>query len=422
MAENTFVEKHDSQSAERKTLEDAASQQASRNLYTVADSIRNDTIALVKGHANPMQNVKPDGYSTIPPYLLDEIAKRTGKIAFSQAAKHAEEMQSRGSRFRPRIRINQDDQGSREVYDAQGQNVHPGEKARFEGEAPTGNPDVDKVYDYTGIVRDFYLKEYNRNSIDGDGMKFISTVDFRKDPEKSFNNAFWNGSQMTYGHPDEDSPFKSFVLLDITGHEITHGVTEKEANETYYGQSGALNESISDVFGELIKQYAKHQTADKADWLVGDGIWKEGINGKALRDMLNPGTAYNDPEIGKDPQPADMAHYLKTYKDNGGVHTNSGIPNRAFAIFARAVGGHAWEDPGHIWYAARKAAGSEPSFAQFAYCTIEAAKELGRQEEVAKLQKAWAAVGVTPSATEGDLLTPQKFSLDDYNLNAKKAS
>jgi Zn-dependent metalloprotease len=385
---------------------DDAAKDAGKQLYAQLDSNRSETLALAGGRA-AMQNVKPEGYSAIPPYLLNEIAARTGSGSFSAAARDAEDMQSRGSSFRPSA--TDDQHGAREVYDAKTKETQPGDKARFEGEKPTGNVEVDNAYDFTGTVRDFYQKEYNRNSIDGNGMKFISTVNYGE----NYENAFWNGSQMTYGHPGADSPFKTFMLLDVAGHEITHGVTEKEANETYYGQSGALNESMSDVFGELIKQYSKHQNADQADWLVGDGIWKDGIKGRALRDMLNPGTAYDDPKLGKDPQPADMAHYMKTWGDNGGVHYNSGIPNRAFALFAKAVGGNAWDDPGHIWFAARKAAGSDPSFASFAYQTIEAAKQLGHADEVDKLQKAWDAVGVKPDAKGVDTDTPQMGGGDD---------
>jgi Zn-dependent metalloprotease len=380
----------------------AAAQDGHDEALQAKENLQADA-TLAKGVARPMQNIKPDGFSAIPPYLLNEIARRSGNSNFALAARDAEQMQSHGSVFRPRS-PSVDAHGAREVYDAKTRTSLPGEKARFEGENPTGNEDVDKAYDYTGFVRDFYLKEYNRNSIDGQGMKFVSTVNYGV----NYENAFWNGSQMTYGKPGADSPFKSFILLDVAAHEITHGVTEKEANETYYGQSGALNESNSDIFGELIKQYAKHQTAEQADWLVGDGIWKDGIKGKAIRDMLNPGTAYDDPKIGKDPQPADMAHYVKTYGDNGGVHYNSSIPSKAFALFAKAVGGYAWEDPGHIWYAARKAAGPDPSFASFAYQTIEAAKALGHGDEVAKLQKSWETVGVKPDKNGKDTDTPSK--------------
>jgi Zn-dependent metalloprotease len=379
-----------------------------------AQKLFSDSVTLASGRSHPMENIKPDGFSAIPPYLLYEIGQRTGNSSFTSAARHAEDMQSKGSVFRPNADTATDYHGSREVYDAKGKETQPGEKARFEGDKPTGNNDVDKAYDYTGFVRDFYQKEYNRNSIDGQGMKFVSTVNYGQ----NYENAFWDGKQMTYGHPSADSPFQTFVLLDVCGHEITHGVTEKEANERYYGQSGALNESNSDIFGELIKQYSKHQTADQADWLVGDGIWKEGIKGRALRDMVNPGTAYDDPKLGKDPQPADMAHYVKTWSDNGGVHYNSSIPNRAFAVFAKAVGGNAWDDPGHIWFAARKAAGTNPNFATFAYQTIEAAKALGHADEVQKLQDAWKTVGVTPDKNGKDISTPSSGG-DDLNVLKK---
>ncbi len=390
---------------------DDAARQASKNLLEDVGGARqaaardNDNVlqlaAAGKNVAKPAQNFNPSGYSVIPPYVLQELSRlephnRSHKDTFDKT----KDLNDTSSAFRPHAAGGND--SAREVYDAKGKEVSPGDKARFEGDKPTGNDEVDKAYDYTGFVRDFYKKEYGRDSIDGQGMKFISTVNYGD----NYENAFWNGSQMTYGHPGADSPFKTFVLLDVCGHEITHGVTEKESGMKYYGQSGALNESMSDVFGVLINQYAKGQTADKADWLVGAGIWKDGINGRGLRDMLNPGTAYDDPKVGKDPQPAHMKDYNKTWGDNGGVHYNSGIPNKAFATFAKAVGGNAWEDPGHIWYNARKASGDNPSFAQFAFHTIEEAKKLNHGDQVAKLEKAWADVGVTPSATTLDVDTP----------------
>ncbi len=131
----------------------------------------------------------------------------------------------------------------------------------------------------------------------------------------------------------------------MVGHELAHGVTESEAGLIYYQQSGALNESLSDVFGSLVKQFHLQQTADKADWLIGAGLLAEGIKGQGLRSMSAPGTAYDDPLLGKDPQPASMKDYIQTKEDNGGVHLNSGIPNRAFYLAATALGGFAWRKP-----------------------------------------------------------------------------
>jgi Zn-dependent metalloprotease len=233
---------------------------------------------------------------------------------------------------------------------------------RSEGQPKTGIEDVDNVYDYTGDARSYYKDVHGRNSIDGKGMPMESTVHYGRD----YENAFWDGTRMTYGKPGAASPFETFVLRDVTGHEITHGVTGYTAGTIYRNQPGALNESFSDVFGALVEQHVKGQTASEASWLVGDGIWKRNVHGRALRDMMNPGKAYNDPAIGIDPQPAHVNNYNPTRGDNGGVHINSGIPNRAFALFATDVGGFAFEKPGQIWYKARAMSGSQPTFAQFA--------------------------------------------------------
>lgn len=377
----------------------AGDDQAKQCLYEELDGNRSLTMSSVQEQTQSA-SFQPDGISIIPPFMLDEMAQRTGDLAYARAARDAEEMQTENNQVRPNVQLAG---GARETYDAQTKRSLPGVLARKEGDGPTGNKEVDDAYDFTGVVRDFYKNEFNRDSIDGKGMKLVSTVNYGT----NYENAFWNGSQMTYGRPGPNSPFKTFMLLDVAGHEITHGVTEKEAGTTYFGQSGALNESFSDIYGEMIQQYSKGQTSDQADWLVGDGIWKEGVNGRALRDMLNPGTAYNDAKVGKDPQPAHMKDYKKTWSDNGGVHYNSGIPNRAFVLFAQAVGGHSWDDPGHIWFTARKAAGSNPSFGSFAYETVEAAKALGKPDEVEKLQKAWEAVGVVPDKNAKDTATPR---------------
>jgi Zn-dependent metalloprotease len=349
---------------------------------------------------------RPAGLVVVPPYLLREMANRNpNNKSFAETLNKTEEMLTPKNPVAPSV---VDDNAKIEVYDAKGKEQHPGDKARFEGEPATGDKEVDDTYEFAEATRGFYKDVFNRNSIDDKGMKMISTVNYGD----NYENAFWNGTQMTYGRPGKDSPFKTFVLMDVAGHEVTHGVTEKISGMIYYGQSGALNEHVSDVFGELIQQKAKGITADKADWLIGDGIWKDnikasdGVSPSGLRNMLNPGTAYNDASVGKDPQPGHMKDYVQTWGDNGGVHYNSGIPNRAFATFAIAVGGNAWEKPGQIWYEALKNAGNNPSFQQFAQNTIDAANKLGYTAEVQKLQKAWEDVGITPSAKAVDNSTP----------------
>ncbi len=203
---------------------------------------------------------------------------------------------------------------------------------------------------------------------------------------------------MVFGDGDGQIFQRFTIAIDIMGHELTHGVTGDTANLDYQGQSGALNESVSDVFGSMVKQYSANpkQSVDTADWLIGAGIFEPGINGRALRSMSKPGTAYDDKTLGEDPQPADMQHYVETDQDNGGVHINSGIPNRAFFLAAKGFGGYAWDKAGRIWYATLRDQALRPSasFADFAQVTIANANTLFGPEGANVVSGAWHTVGV----------------------------
>src|SRR5262249_15250854 len=154
---------------------------------------------------------------------------------------------------------------------------------------------------------------FGRNSIDNRGLRLNASVHYGAD----YDNAFWDGSQMVFGDGD-NRIFVGFTkALDVIGHELTHGVTQYEANLEYQDQPGALNESMSDVFGSLMKQYALNQTAADADWLIGSGLLAPGIQGVALRSMKEPGTAYDDPLLGKDSQPGHMSDFDHTTDDFG---------------------------------------------------------------------------------------------------------
>ncbi len=285
-------------------------------------------------------------------------------------------------------------QEKRSIYDAGQIQDLPGKLARAEGQPAVSDVAVNQAYDGLGDTFTFYLNAYDRNSIDNAGMPLVASVHYGK----KYDNAFWNGQQMVFGDGD-NIIFTGFTgSTDVIGHELTHGVTGSEANLTYQGQSGALNESISDVFGSMVKQYKLKQTADQADWLIGAGILAKGIKGVALRSMKAPGTAYDDPKLGKDPQPADMAHYVKTGEDNGGVHINSGIPNHAFYLVATALGGNSWEKAGRIWYDTLIDHNLKPnaSFATFANLTVNNAGSrygAGSTEQKA-VRDSWLKVGV----------------------------
>ena len=281
----------------------------------------------------------------------------------------------------------------RTVYDAKHGSQLPGAKARGEGDPPGKDVAVNEAYDGAGATYDLYHDVFGRDSIDDRGMPLVSTVHY----QRGYDNAFWDGAQMVYGDGD-GKIFQRFTkAVDVIGHELTHGVTQYEASLDYADQPGALNESFSDVFGSLVKQRTLGQTAEQADWLIGAGLFTPAIRGAALRSMAAPGTAYDDPLIGHDPQPADMAHYVETADDNGGVHINSGIPNRAFYLAAVAIGGFAWETAGKVWYVTlRDRLRPASDFKAAAAATIAAAKELfGARGGVAKaVTAAWKRVGV----------------------------
>lgn len=295
---------------------------------------------------------------------------------------------------------------NRVIYTADNGSSLPGRQLRGEGGAPTGDPAADEAYDGAGATYDLFYDQYGRDSIDGNGMRIDSTVHYRV----GYDNAFWNGRQMVYGDGDEDLPesqrlFNRFTIaVDIIGHELTHGVTQNTANLIYQGQAGALNESMSDVFGALVKQRLLGHTAIEADWIIGEGLFTSKVNGLGIRSMKEPGTAYNDPVLGKDPQPGHMRDFVQTTADNGGVHINSGIPNRAFYVAAYNLGGFAWEKAGQIWYLTLKSKLSESlTFAMAAAKTYEAAAELygvGSLEQRA-VRAGWAEVGIEIDAEPG---------------------
>jgi Zn-dependent metalloprotease len=200
--------------------------------------------------------------------------------------------------------------------------------ARSEHQRSVADLDVDRAYDMAGKTADFYAAVFDRDSIDDRGMALVSTVHFGK----RFQNALWNGAQMIYGDGDGDV-FRSFTsCLEIAAHELSHGVVEAEAQLAYRGQSGALCESLADVFGSLVKQYALGQSAAEADWLIGAGIFGPAVPCAGLRSLAAPGSAYDDPVLdGRDPQPAHMRDYVGRGSNDHIVHVNSGIPNHALA-------------------------------------------------------------------------------------------
>ena len=336
----------------------------------------------------------------IPPHILRRLAERPEhRERALRTLAVTERLRGRREVFAQLIAGLSAGQKRRTIYDAQGQTNLPGVLVRGESEKqPGGDIAVNEAFDFSGATYDFYQGAFNRNSIDAHGLRLDSTVHY----DQQFDNAFWDGRQMVYGDGDRVVFDRFTKCIDVVGHELTHGVTQFTAQLTYQGQSGALNESMSDVFGSLVKQMAAGQTADKADWLIGAGLFMPQVNGVALRSMKAPGTAYDDPQIGKDPQPGDMAHYVDTTDDNGGVHINSGIPNHAFYLTAIQIGGNAWERAGRIWYVTLTTRlQPDTDFQAAADTTFAVAGELygqGSAEQQA-VQAGWNGAGITVNPT-----------------------
>jgi Zn-dependent metalloprotease len=273
------------------------------------------------------------------------------------------------------------------VHSAGNDTALPGRAVRRAGEAESGDVAVDEAAaGITGVLA-LFEEVYDRVSYDGRGSRVDVTVHYGRD----YPNAFWDGTQLVFGDGD-GRVFERFTKpVDVVGHEFAHAVTEHSAGLVYRDQPGALNESVSDVFASCLKQRLLGQSAADADWLIGAGIFRPGVAARGLRDMAAPGTAYDDPVLGQDPQ----GGHLDGYDDSGDVHVNSGIPNRAVHLAATAIGGSSWDGAGRIWYAALTGGdvGPETDFAGFAAATVAAAGA-----HVAAVRRAWAAVGVVDPA------------------------
>jgi len=333
----------------------------------------------------------------LPPHILDRLAESDSHRARAlRTIAITERARGRRSLMRGFFAGVPAGQLRRTIYDEQNGEQLPGNLVRGEGDPASPDVAVNEAYDYSGTTYNFYKAIFSRNSVDDRGLRLDSSVHY----STQYDNAFWDGQQMIYGDGDSQLFNRFTISLDVIGHELTHGVTQYTAALQYNGQSGALNESMSDVFGTMVKQWSLNQTVDQADWLIGAGLLTAQVKGVALRSMKDPGSAYNDQVLGKDPQPKNMADYVNTADDNGGVHINSGIPNYAFYLAASAIGGQSWVKTGKIWYEAlTKRLTPTADFQAAADGTVSTAGDLfgpGSAEQTA-VSDAWKKVGITPA-------------------------
>ncbi len=344
----------------------------------------------------------------IPPYITENMAKSDDPAVRSRAMAHL----AAGAAMRAMREMTQamptlmaamspNRKKNRLVYDAKQTDRLPGTLVRSEGQAKSTDVAVNEAYDNAGDTYDFYDQLFQRNSLDDNGMTLTSTVHVAEvDDTGNFipmNNAFWNGQQMAYGDGDGIAFQRFTQSLDVVAHELTHGVTSFTSNLTYSGQSGALNEHFSDVFGLLVRQWKNGETVAKANWLIGTDVLIPAPTRRAIRDMQHPGTAFtNDPVLGSDPQPGHMSKIYTGNRDHGGVHINSGIPNRAFVLAAQALKGKAWDVAGRIWYDALLQLTTSSQFVDCAKLTVQIAGGPNYGAAAKKAVKAaWKKVGIT---------------------------
>ncbi len=338
--------------------------------------------------------------SFIPPYVLDHMAQssdaRIRRLAIDAIAT-ASAIRAVRSMLRtmpawaatpsPTFRRH------RLIYDAKngGFNDLPGRLVRAERDAKNSDPPVNEAFSYSGSTYNFYRKLFTRNSLDDSGMSLISSVHLGQ----GLNNAFWTGEQMCYGDGDGRIFIRFTKSFDVVGHELTHGVISHTCNLVYSKEPGALNEHFADVFGSLVKQWSKRQTAAKADWLIGADIMGPETSAKSLRTFKAEKAYENDPLLGTDPQPKHIRDKYTGSGDNGGVHINSGIPNHAFYLAAMEIGGRAWERAGQIWYKTMLKLNASSNFTDMVELSTETAATLfgnGSKEHKA-IAKAWKSVG-----------------------------
>jgi hypothetical protein len=261
---------------------------------------------------------------------------------------------------------------------------------RAEGDGPTGDSAVDRVYDAIGTFHQFFEQQFHRSSWNGTGAPYRAIVHYGRD----FQNGFWDGRSQVVVLGDGDGElFNDFYDLDVVAKEFANGLIDDETELRPDGEPAALHNALSIILAAMVKQYHANETSLKSNWLIGERLLRTKTKGMALISLLNPGSAYSDPRLGHDRMVGHMKDYVKTVDDNGGIHTNSGIPCRAFALAARELRGRSWERAGAAWYKAITSGKVRQNFtfAQFAALTVKSADD---PATAAAITKGWREVGV----------------------------
>ncbi|MCW2255306.1 Zn-dependent metalloprotease [Providencia alcalifaciens] len=263
-----------------------------------------------------------------------------------------------------------------------------------EGDLFTPSSAAQIVYDSIGKIRTFYKEILGINKMFGCDSQLNAIIHFKKD----YANAFWNSQAIFFGDGDGVNFGEFFHDIDVIAHELTHGFITFTADFDYSFQSGALNESVADVIGMMVKQYVADETSAQSNWLLGENIFLNKTDAQALRSMANPGSAYRFSDTNYDPQVGHMSDYvdLSPKQDNGGVHINSGIPNKAFYLLATALGGYSWDIAGKIWIATmyHQDIKYNTDFNKFARITVQIANDKFDSKVSELTRQSWKDVGI----------------------------
>ncbi|MDQ7015134.1 MAG: M4 family metallopeptidase, partial [Gammaproteobacteria bacterium] len=350
---------------------DASSGEILHRLNNLHDGVQRSSGVDLLGRAQTFSSWSQEGVS----YLIDPQTPLNDLLAKDDPVLHG-----------PKVK------GDTFIYDAQ---QGDGTQLEFVTQNGSWDPVAVSAMVHTRQVYDYFLQQHGRQSLDDQNKNLLVAIHFgdRQD------NAFWNGSMMVYG--DGDSLFEPLVkCLDVAAHEMTHGVIESSANLRYENQSGALNESFADVFAALV---------DGDDWLIGEDCTLAAP--RYLRSLA-------DPHLGRLRQPSSMDEYLNLPNtpegDNGGVHINSGIPNRAAYLIAEALGGEGRRVMGEIYYhALTRYLTSSAQFIDARRALTQAAVDLygSGSAEAQAVAEAWDQVGVLEGLSSASDNQPQAAPL-----------
>ena len=318
----------------------------------------------------------------VPAHIIDHIAKNARQLGMDPEPVQRTALASQAQRQERRATMNatlanltppHPGKSDRQIFNDEHQWVVGVTLVRGEGDSAVAQANANAAYDGLGATREFYSEVLGRDSIDNAGLTLLGNVDFGV----QYDNAFWDGTEMVFGNGD-NVVFKDFTLdVDVCGHELTHGVTQYTAGLLYTDQPGAMNEAFSDIFGSCVDQYVHKLDAGEHNWLIGEDVMADQLYGEAIRSMAHPGTAYDDPILGKDPQPANMSGYVP----GGDPHLNSGIINRAFYLTAIELGSF---PAAQIWYGTLLGLFPNAQFSDCAYLCAEQARILARDGKVGR--------------------------------------